>query len=229
MLIVPLFYKVEPLDNAELLERMKRLADGTGLTIEGVYRLGLSADTSKANAMLAGLGRTRRVLMGDTLLDKFSPDEIEVIFAHEIGHHVHRHIPKMIATGVVISLRRLLAARSRDRVVGRHPDRRRRADQQPAAGDVHADRVHAACSRPLQNAISRHYERQCDRYALGAPTTRRLPLRIPETGPAQQSRHGAEPDRSDPAPQPPADRQAIGDGRLIVLQQSTRAALMKPT
>ena len=122
---------------------MKRLADGTGLTIEGVYRLGLSADTSKANAMLAGLGRTRRVLMGDTLLDKFSPDEIEVIFAHEIGHHVHRHIPKMIATGVVISLRRLLAARPRDRLVGRHPDRRRRADQQPAAGDVHADRLHA--------------------------------------------------------------------------------------
>ena len=104
VLIVPLFYKVEPLDNAELIDRMKRLADGTGLTIEGVYRLGLSADTSKANAMLAGLGRTRRVLMGDTLLDKFSPEEIEVIFAHEIGHHVHRHIPKMIATGVVFSL-----------------------------------------------------------------------------------------------------------------------------
>ena len=119
---MPLFYKVEPIENAELLERMKRLADGTGLTIEGVYRLGLSADTSKANAMLAGLGRTRRVLMGDTLLDKFSPDEIEVIFAHEIGHHVHRHIPKMIATGVVFSLARLLAARSRDRVVGRHSD-----------------------------------------------------------------------------------------------------------
>ena len=84
---------------------MRRLADGTGLTIEGVYRMGLRADTSKANAMLAGLGRTRRVLMGDTLLEKFSPDEIEVIFAHEIGHHVHRHIPKMIATGVVFSLR----------------------------------------------------------------------------------------------------------------------------
>ena len=83
---------------------MERLAAGTGLTIEGVYRMGLSADTVKANAMLAGLGRTRRVLMGDTLLEKFSPDEIEVIFAHEIGHHVHRHIPKMIATGVLFSV-----------------------------------------------------------------------------------------------------------------------------
>ncbi len=100
VLIVPLFYKVEPIEDAELDARMKRLAEGTGITIEGVYRLGLSADTVKANAMLAGLGRTRRVLMGDTLLEKFTPEEIEVIFAHELGHHVHRHIPKMIATGV---------------------------------------------------------------------------------------------------------------------------------
>ena len=68
VLFLPLFYKIERIENAELAERMRRLAEGTGLTIEGVYRLGLSADTSKANAMLAGLGRTRRVLMGDTLL-----------------------------------------------------------------------------------------------------------------------------------------------------------------
>ena len=56
----------------------------------------LSEETVKANAMLAGLGRTRRVLLGDTLLSGFSPDEIEVIFAHEIGHHVFHHIRKMI-------------------------------------------------------------------------------------------------------------------------------------
>ena len=56
-----------------------RLADGTGLSIEGVYRLGLSDETAKANAMLTGLGRTRRVVMGDTLLDQFTSDEIEVI------------------------------------------------------------------------------------------------------------------------------------------------------
>ena len=104
VLLVPLFYKVERLNNEELAARMKRLAEGTGLTIEGVYRLGLSADTKKANAALAGLGRTRRVLMGDTLLEEFTPDEIDVIFAHEIGHHVYRHITKMIATGVVTSL-----------------------------------------------------------------------------------------------------------------------------
>jgi STE24 endopeptidase len=144
---------------------MKRLAEGTGLTIEGVYRLGLSADTSKANAMLAGLGRTRRVLMGDTLLEKFAPDEIEVIFAHEIGHHVHRHIPKMIATGVAISL---VGFWLLDRVLiwwAGVPT----AAAAPTASlplVMFTLTVFMLILGPLQNAISRHFERQCDRYAL---------------------------------------------------------------
>ena len=68
-----------------------------------MYRLALSEATVKANAMLAGLGRTRRVLLGDTLLDHFTPDEIEVIFAHEVGHHVYRHIHQMIVAGLITS------------------------------------------------------------------------------------------------------------------------------
>jgi STE24 endopeptidase len=165
VLIIPLFYKVESLDNPELVDRMKRLAEGTGLTIEGVYRLGLSADTSKANAMLAGIGRTRRVLMGDTLLDKFSPDEIEVIFAHEIGHHVHRHIQKMIATGVVISL---VGFWLLDRVLVSWADIPSAAAAPTSSLPLvmFTLTVFMLVLAPLQNAISRHYERQCDMYAL---------------------------------------------------------------
>jgi STE24 endopeptidase len=103
VLILPLFHRVEKLDVPELTDRMARLAAGTGLSIEGVYRMDLSEETVKANAMLAGLGSTRRVLLGDTLLNGFSPDEIEVIFAHEIGHHVFRHIRKMILAGLLYS------------------------------------------------------------------------------------------------------------------------------
>jgi STE24 endopeptidase len=165
VLVVPLFYKVERLENADLNERMKRLAAGTGLTIEGVYRLGLSADTVKANAMLAGLGRTRRVLMGDTLLEKFSPEEIDVIFAHELGHHVHKHIPKMIATGVVFSLAGFWLI---DRLLVTWA-----GTADASAAPVYtlpfvmfAFTAYAMLLVPLQNAISRHYERQCDRYAL---------------------------------------------------------------
>jgi STE24 endopeptidase len=165
VLIVPLFYKAERLDNPSLDERMKRLAEGTGITIEGVYRLGLSADTVKANAMLAGLGRTRRVLMGDTLIEKFTPEEIEVIFAHELGHHVHGHIPKMIATGVVVSLAafwvldRVLAAWSGIAHASEAP-----TSSLPLA--MFTLTTFMLVLSPLQNAISRFYERQCDRYAL---------------------------------------------------------------
>lgn len=165
VLIMPLFYKIEPIENAELDTRMKKLAEGTGITIEGVYRLGLSADTQKANAMLAGLGRTRRVLMGDTLLEKFTPDEIDVIFAHELGHQVHRHIPKMIATGVVVSLAGFWLI---DRAIVWWAGVPTAADAPTASLPLVMFTLTAfsLLLSPLQNVISRFYERQCDRYAL---------------------------------------------------------------
>jgi STE24 endopeptidase len=165
VVIMPLFYKVEPIENAELDARMKRLAEGTGITIEGVYRLGLSADTQKANAMLAGLGSTRRVLMGDTLLEKFTPEEIDVIFAHELGHHVHKHIPKMIATGVLVSLAGFYII---DRVITGWAGVPTAADAPVSALPLVMFTLTAfsLIVAPLQNMISRHYERQCDRYAL---------------------------------------------------------------
>jgi STE24 endopeptidase len=169
VLIVPLFYKVDRLENVELAERMSRLAEGTGLSIEGVYRLGLSEETSKANAMLAGMGRTRRVLMGDTLLDEFSPDEIEVIFAHEIGHHVFHHIRKMIVTGVLYSVLGFWVC---DRILlawaNSHYGTSSAHDLPPATLPLLmlVLTVFSLVLEPLQNAISRRYERQCDRYAL---------------------------------------------------------------
>ncbi len=169
VLILPLFYKIERLDRPDLAERIARLAAGTGLSIEGVYRLEMSAETVKANAMLAGLGRTRRVLIGDTLLDSFTPDEIEVIFAHEIGHHVFRHIHQMIAAGAVFSAAGFWLC-----------DRLLMAWVARQAGAVdHANlpvwtlplvmlilTAFGLVLEPLQNIISRYYERQCDRYAL---------------------------------------------------------------
>lgn len=169
VVVLPLFYKIERLDNAELSGRMDRLAAGTGLSIQGVYRLGLSQETAKANAMLTGLGRTRRVLMGDTLLDQFSPDEIEVIFAHEIGHHVFRHIHKMIAVGALYSLAGFWLC---DQLVGLWLAAQG-APVDPRdwpASTLPLLMLVLTCFslllEPLQNAISRHYERQCDRYAL---------------------------------------------------------------
>lgn len=170
VVVLPLFYKIERLENSELVERMARLAAGTGLSIQGVYRMDLSEETAKANAMLTGLGHTRRVLMGDTLLDQFSSDEIEVIFAHEIGHHVFRHIRKMIVAGVLYSLLgfwicdRVLAWWVQMQYGGPVDPHRMPPSTLPLLMLVLT--LFALVLEPLQNIISRRYERQCDRYAL---------------------------------------------------------------
>jgi len=169
VLILPLFYKIEKLDAPELTERIARLAEGTGLSIEGVYRMNLSDETVKANAMLAGLGRTRRVLLGDTLLNGFSPDEIEVVFAHEIGHQAFHHIRKMLVMGVLYSTAsfwlcdRLLAA-----WVGRNGGAFDYAHLPIATLPLLLLilTLFAMLLEPLQNAVSRRFERQSDRYAL---------------------------------------------------------------
>jgi STE24 endopeptidase len=166
VLILPLFYKLTPLDDVNLRERLTRLVEKTGLTLQGVYRLHLSAETRKANAALTGLGRSRRVLLGDTLLEQFTPDEIEVVFAHEVGHHVHRHLPKMVAISVVLSTVGFylidVVLRNVAQPLGYE------AFNDPAALPL-ALLVLTAFGLllgPAQNALSRFFERQCDQYAL---------------------------------------------------------------
>jgi STE24 endopeptidase len=166
VVILPLFYKVTRLDDASLLDRLRARASGTGLDVEGIYRLHLSEETKKANAALAGLGRTRRVLLGDTLLDQFTPKEIEVVFAHEVGNHVHRHLLKLIALSVVLAVGGLSIV---DRVL--------HLAAEPLGYQGFADpaalpllllvlTLFGLILSPMQNALSRFFERQCDRYAL---------------------------------------------------------------
>lgn len=166
VVILPIFYKVTKLDDVPLLERLRGLAAGTGLNVEGVYRLHLSGETKKANAALAGLGRTRRVLLGDTLLEQFSPEEIEVVFAHEVGHHVHRHLPKMIAVQVVLSLAGFWLVDVVLRWMA--PQLGYRDLHDPAALPLLllVLALFGLLLSPAQNALSRFFEHQCDRYAL---------------------------------------------------------------
>jgi STE24 endopeptidase len=171
VVILPLFYKVTRLEDSDLLRRLQTLAGGTGLKVEGIYRLHLSAETRKANAALAGLGRTRRVLLGDTLLDQFTPEEIEVVFAHEVGHHVHRHLIKMVAWSVLVAAAGFWLAdlTLRAAAVALHyPSEPLPAYQDPAALPLLLLVLSAfgLVLSPLQNAMSRFFERQCDRYAL---------------------------------------------------------------
>ena len=104
ILIIPLFYKCNPLDNNVLKERLLELCKNCSVGIKQVFEIQLSKETRKANAAVAGLGKSRRILLGDTLLENCSDDEIEAIFAHELGHVCLYHVWKILTFGAVISL-----------------------------------------------------------------------------------------------------------------------------
>jgi STE24 endopeptidase len=110
VVLFPLFYKFVPLQNEELKARLVRLGERAGTRVRGVYEWKLSEKTKKANAALTGLGNTRRIILADTLLENYSNDEIEAVLAHELGHHVHGHMLKMIAVQAVVTLAGFWAA-----------------------------------------------------------------------------------------------------------------------
>jgi STE24 endopeptidase len=106
VLLMPLFNKFVPLgdEHADLARRLMRLAERANTRVRGVYRFDMSRRTRAANAALTGIGSTRRIILGDTLIDSFTPDEIETVLAHELGHHVHRDIPIGIVVESVVTL-----------------------------------------------------------------------------------------------------------------------------
>jgi STE24 endopeptidase len=101
-LLISLFFKLEPLKDTELETRLKKLADRARTAIMGIFTIDLSSKGTTANAMLGGLGKTRRIILTDTLLQTYSHEEIEVILAHELAHHLHRDIIKMIVLQALI-------------------------------------------------------------------------------------------------------------------------------
>src|SRR5204863_5494485 len=93
-----------------LKDRLIRLSEHAGTRVRGVYEWKLSEKSKKANAALTGLGATRRIILADTLLQNYSDDEIEAVLAHELGHHVHKHILKSIAVQAGVTLLGFYAA-----------------------------------------------------------------------------------------------------------------------
>ena len=166
VLLFPLFYEFKPLDRPSLVQRLVALADRAGAQVLGVFELRLSDRTRKANAALAGIGRTRRILLSDTLLSDHSDDEIEVILAHELAHHVHRDIWKGIALETaLITLGFYLA----DRVLTAFAEPLGLQGKSDIAGLPLLLLTGGAVSialLPLANAFSRAHERRADRYAL---------------------------------------------------------------
>ena len=167
VVLFPIFYKFEPLDNDELKSRLVALSERAGTRVRGVYKWNLSEKSKKANAALTGLGNTRRIILADTLLDHYSPDEIEAVLAHELGHHVHKHILKSIAVQAGITLVGFWAA---NWVLHYAMERAHMFETLHDFANlpllVLVSTVLGFLLLPALNAYSRHNERQADRYAF---------------------------------------------------------------
>ena len=167
LILFPIFYKFEPLDDEELKGRLVKLGERAGTRVRGIYKWHLSEKSKKANAALTGLGRTRRIILADTLLDNYSPDEIEAVLAHELGHHVHRHILKSILVQAAITLLGFYAANT---VLHWAIERWAMFDTLSDFANlpllVLVATVLSFLLMPALNAYSRYNERQADRYAF---------------------------------------------------------------
>jgi STE24 endopeptidase len=168
VLIMPLFNKYVPLgdEHAELAERLIRLAEKAKTRVKGVFKFDMSRRTKSANAALTGIGNTRRIILGDTLIKEFTPDEIETILAHELGHHVNKDIPILMAAGTLTTTLGLyLASLGMKWAVGAFgfagvAD----VAALPALGLVVS--LYSLLVMPAENAFSRWRERLADKYAL---------------------------------------------------------------
>lgn len=167
VVLFPIFYKFEPLENEELKRRLIVLSERAGTRVRGVYKWHLSEKSKKANAALTGLGATRRIILADTLLDNYSDDEIEAVLAHELGHHVHRHILKSIFVQAGITLFGFWLA---NEVLRYAVDRRNMFETLSDFANLPLlILVSTALSfllMPALNAYSRFNERQADRYCF---------------------------------------------------------------
>jgi STE24 endopeptidase len=166
VVLLPIFYKFEPLENEDLRRRLVQLSEHAGTRVRGVYRWKLSEKSKKANAALTGLGNTRRIILADTLLDNYGPEEIEAVLAHELGHHVHRHILKSIFVQAVITLLGFWVA---NWVLHYAVDHHMFEELSDFANLPLLALTASALSlvlMPALNAFSRYNERQADRYAF---------------------------------------------------------------
>jgi STE24 endopeptidase len=170
VLLMPLFNRFEPLRNEALAARIRSLAARGGVPISDVYEMDMSRQSEKPNAMFTGLGNTKRIVLGDTLLAGFSPDEVEAVVAHELGHQVHGDIWRLIGFGAGAGFG---TAWLLSRIGPLAVERTRQRTGVSDIGDEGSLPVLALLMiamglflLPVQAAFSRALERRADRFAV---------------------------------------------------------------
>jgi STE24 endopeptidase len=102
--IMPIFHKYETIQDEDLKDSLSGILENAGLKIKGFFREDTSRKTTKENAMLAGLGKTKRVILTDNIINNMKLDEIRTVLAHEVGHYKKAHLVKTIFTGLFFNL-----------------------------------------------------------------------------------------------------------------------------
>jgi STE24 endopeptidase len=168
VLILPLFFKTKPLDDPELRKRLLSLAERSQTNIRDIFQINFSSKTTAGNAMLMGWGNTRRIVISDTMLQRYAPEEIEVVMAHELGHHRHGDIVRLI---LVQSALMLLGFYLVNLVLNRAVSGLNFEGVSDVAALPLLALVLAAFTlvlSPLANAYNRHLEEAADRFSLAA-------------------------------------------------------------
>lgn len=168
--IMPRFNTFLPLRDPELATRVRALADKSGVQISDVYEMDMSRQSEKPNAFFTGMGHTKRIVLGDTLLERFDGNEIEGVVAHELGHQVHGDIWRTIGFSTVGGFGTAWALSRLAPVLLRRSGQRTGVTQ---IGDEASLPMLALVMTglgfllmPIQAAFSRAIERRTDRYAI---------------------------------------------------------------
>ena len=168
VVLMPLFNRFRPLsdDRNDLVQRLMHLSATAGRRVRGVYAFDMSRRTKSANAALVGMGRTRRIVLGDTLLDEFTTDEIEAVLAHELGHHVHADLSFGVLAGAGLMLVNLWIADALLAAAVTNGSLTSVTDPAGLPILLLAFSLLGFLTGPLENAYSRWRERQADAFSL---------------------------------------------------------------
>jgi STE24 endopeptidase len=170
VLIFPIFFKFKKIKDEEIVARLQRLAERAGTRVAGIYEMNLSRKTRAVNAALAGFGRTRRIIMADTLLDRFSLDEIEAIMAHEMAHHKYHHLPMGVALQTLSFFVLFFAVHYVLRFAGPRLGYEGMADVAGFPLIALCGMLFGLILLPVTNGLLRGFERQADAYAMRTAT-----------------------------------------------------------
>jgi STE24 endopeptidase len=173
VLLIPLFFKYSPIQEVGLKERIMALAERSGIRVMDVCQIDFSRKTAKANAALVGLGGTRKVILADTLLQKFGTEEVESVVAHEFGHFKYRHIWQLLFFSAAMTLLGFFALYRASGMIVYLTGSGGLSDLYIFPMLILLAAIFGLAVLPFQNLFSRVLERQSDRFAIeitGSPS-----------------------------------------------------------